>query len=238
MIFAVIDNNQQPMNPREGRGEGFARALAAWTHGTDYRFVRYDALTPQRQSLMRCRGLILSGSAFDLALPDDRFDRRTYEIMIPQYELLCAFPGPVLGICFGHQLMALADEFDRGRADFGGLRVRNMPQPPEKHVVTQIQLRSPLRFLGQQSLWGQFHHKQEVVCNDDLLKYYEILAGTDKCAVHVMQHRTREWFGVQFHPEIGKETRAGAVDRHDDAVNDGKAVLEEFVRYCLKHNAG
>jgi GMP synthase-like glutamine amidotransferase len=221
------------MNPREGRGEGFAQALAAWTLGTDYEFVRYEAITARRRDLLNCRGLILSGSAFDLALADDTFDRRVYEMMIPQYELMREFRGPVLGICFGHQLMALADEFDPNRTDFGGLRVRNMPHPPEKHLVVAVRLQSPLKFLRQQSLWAQFHHKQEVVCNNDLLKYYQIVAGTEDCPVHVMQHRTRAWFGVQFHPEIGKETKAGAMDRHHEAVSDGKAVLEEFVRYCL-----
>jgi GMP synthase-like glutamine amidotransferase len=182
---------------------------------------------------MHCRGLILSGSAFDLALPDDTFDRTTYEKMIPQYELMHAFSGPILGICFGHQLMALADEFDPARRDFGGLRVRNMPRPPQNHLTTLVELRSPLKFLWQQSFWAQFHHKQEVVCNESLLKFYEVIAGAENCPVHVMQHRTREWFGLQFHPEIGKQTEAGSMDRHDDAIADGKAVLEGFAHYCL-----
>ena len=73
-----------------------------------------------------------------------------------------------------------------------------------------------------------------MVENQDLLRHYDVIAGTEQCPVHVIQHRRREWFGVQFHPEIGVETKAGATDRHDDAVADGKSVLTEFVRYCLR----
>jgi GMP synthase-like glutamine amidotransferase len=183
---------------------------------------------------MRSRGLILSGSAFDFALPDGGFDRNVYETMTPEFQLMQDFQGPILGICFGHQLMAIADEFEPGRKEFGALRVRDMPDPPEKHVIVPVRMKSPLRFLDRQELWAQFHHKQEVVLDDGLLEYFEVLAGSGQCPVHVMQHRSREWFGVQFHPEIGKQSKAGATDRHQDAVKDGQAVLQSFVRYCLR----
>jgi GMP synthase-like glutamine amidotransferase len=234
MEFAVIDNNRQPMTSGEGRGQGFAQALAEWTLGKEYEFVRFEEIGARRRELLCSRGLILSGSAFDLALPDDGFDRAAYETMIPEFQLMHDFKGPILGICFGHQLMAIADEFDPDRTEFGGLRLRNMATPPEKHAVLPIHLTSGLRFLEQRDLWAQFHHKQEVVRNDALLKYYDIIAGTEQCPVHVMQHRHREWFGVQFHPEIGKETKAGAVGKHDAAVRDGCTLLRDFVRYCLR----
>ncbi len=69
--------------------------------------------------------------------------------------------------------------------------------------------------------------------NEGLLKYYEIIAGSDRCAVEIMQHRSREWFGMQFHPEIGKVTQDGEKARHGDAEKDGQALLQSFVRYSL-----
>ena len=234
MKFAVIDNNMQPMSPGEGRGQGFAQALAEWTLGAEYEFVRYEDISVRRRELLQSRGLILSGSAFDFALPDDGFDRPVYETMIPEFQLMHDFKGPILGICFGHQLMAIADEFDPDRTGFGGLRIRNMVHPSEKNAVAHVHLNSDLRFFGQRNLWGQFHHKQEVVQNAELLKCYDIMAGTEQCPVHVMQHRWREWFGVQFHPEIGKKTQAGVVHQHDAAIRDGCAILHDFVRYCLR----
>jgi GMP synthase-like glutamine amidotransferase len=233
MKFAVIDNNRSPMDPARGRGQGFAARLRAWTIGEDYEFVRYDDLGARLGDLMSCRGLILSGSAFDLADAHDRFDRKTYQKMIPEFRLIRDFPGPVLGICFGHQLMALGDEFAPGRDDFGGLRVRNMQFPRDRHTVLPVRMDAPLRFLEPRRIWAQFHHKQEVLLNDDLLKYYEITGQSNQCPVQIMQHRTREWFGVQFHPEIGVKTEAGDMDHDRDAEQDGQAVLEDFVRYCL-----
>jgi len=234
MEFAIIDCNEFPMNPGKGRGLGFIQALAGWEIGTDYDFVRYDVIWSRRRDLEGCLGLILSGSIFDLALPDDRFDRTLYQKMIPVYELLRDFHGPALGICFGHQLMALADEFDPDRSEFGQLRVRNMTVPQNRHTVISIRMNRPLRFLEQRELWVQFNHKQEVVLNDGLLRFYEIIAGSESCPVQIMQHKSRDWFGVQFHPEIGKESQAGEISRHDTAVEDGKTLLQAFVRFCLR----
>ncbi len=234
MKFAVIDCNTKPMNPDSGRGQGFIQALAGWVEGDDYELVRYTDIAARISELVRCRGLILSGSAYDLADPDGRFDSIRYEMMIPVFELIRKSQEPVLGICFGHQLISLGDEFDPCRAEFGELRVGNMSTPRDRHRVERLHMNRSLRFLGQMDLWVQYNHKQEVILNDGLRKYYDVVAGSEHCPVEIIQHRTREWYGVQFHPEVGKETQEGEISRHDDAVEDGKMLLQEFVRYCLQ----
>lgn len=234
MEFSVIDCNEDPMIPDQGRGLGFIQALAGWTRGRDYEFVRFDAIPSRLHDLMQCRGLIISGSRFDLALPDGCFDRRCYQMMIPAFQLIRDFPKPVLGICFGHQLMALGDEFDPGRMGFSQLQIRNMDNPRDRHQVALLRMKGPLRFMEQRDFWVQYNHKQEVLMNDGLLKYYEIVAGSDRCPVEIMQHRSREWFGVQFHPEIGKATQDGEKARHEDAEKDGQALLQKFVHYCSR----
>jgi GMP synthase-like glutamine amidotransferase len=234
MRFAVIDCNEKPMNPDYGRGQGFVQALAGWELGRDYEFVRYNGIPGRTDELMQCRGLILSGSVFDLADRDGRFDQARYRLMAPAFELIRQSHEPVLGICFGHQLMALGDEFDAGRTHFGALRIGNMRVPRDRHRVALVRMNRPLRFMGQRDLWVQYNHKQEVVLNDGLLKYYEIIARSEQCPVEIMQHRSREWYGVQFHPEVGKETEEGEVGCHGAAEEDGQALLQEFVRYCLQ----
>jgi GMP synthase-like glutamine amidotransferase len=234
MEFAVIDCNVHPMNPGNGRGQGFVQALDSWTLGNHYEFVRHDHVASRMYDLLKCRGLIVSGSAFDLALQDGSFDRERYQTMIPIYRLMREIQAPVLGICFGHQLMALGDEFDPDRTDFGELRISNMQVPRDKHRVVLVRMNRPLRFMAQRDLWTQFNHKQEVTMNDGLLKYYDIIGGSEQCAVEMMQHKTREWFGVQFHAEIGKETQTGEIGQHDAAVRDGKMLMQEFARYCLR----
>lgn len=234
MEFAVIDNNRDHMKPETGRGRGFVQSLAAWHIGKDYEFIRYDQVKTRMEEVRRCQGLILSGSRFDFARTDDAFESATYQKMAPEFELIRDFDGPVLGICFGHQLLALAEEFDAGRSAFGCLRIRNMQDPEDAYLVTQVRLTSRLRFADRDEFWAQYNHKQEVAPNEALRHYYDIIAGTDRCQVEIMQHKSREWFGVQFHPEVGKESGRGEVKRHDAAVADGQALISDFVRYCLR----
>jgi GMP synthase (glutamine-hydrolysing) len=154
--------------------------------------------------------------------------------MTPVFELIREFQGPVLGICFGHQLIALAEEFQPDRAGFGRLRIRNMQYPRNQHTVLPLRMDWSLRFLGKRPLWAQFHHKQEVVLNGDLLQYFDIMARSSQCPVQMIQHKSREWFGVQFHPEIGMDTETGETARHAEAEEDGKTLLQAFVHYCLR----
>ncbi len=222
------------MSRDSGRGQGFVQALAGWAEGDDYELVRYTDIPARMSELAQCRGLILSGSAYDLADQDGRFDGTRYKMMTPVFELIRKSREPVLGICFGHQLMVLGDEFDPCRADFGELRVGNMRVPRDRHRVERLHMNRSFRFLGQMDLWVQYNHKQEVILNEGFRTYYDVVAGSEQCPVEMMQHRTREWYGVQFHPEVGKETQEGEVGRHDAAVEDGKMLLQGFVRYCLQ----
>ena len=236
MKFAIIDNNQDPMQPDMGRGAGFAQAFADWKYGKDYAFIRYDRIGEHREDLRRSRGLILSGSPLDFALPDegDRLDLETYHKMAPEFLLLQEFKAPVLGICFGHQLLAIAEEFAIERQEFGTLRIQSMKSPEDGYRVLPVHLNSPLRFTDQKELWVQHNHRQEVTLNNSLLRYFEVIAGSDHSPVGVMQHRSREWFGMQFHPEIGRESKGGETSRHKDAERDGYKLLQCFVRYCLR----
>ena len=234
MRFAVIDNNVDPMTPEQGRGRGFFEALDAWVKGKDYEFIRYDQIKTAAEDALRCRGLILSGSRYDFARLDNRLDLNTYRKMTPELQLLRDFDGPVLGICFGHQLLALAEEFENGRISFGQLQIRNMRVAEDDYLVASLRLESGLRFTTRTELWVQNNHKQEVVPTEALLERFEILSRSDLCPVQIMQHRARDWFGVQFHPEIGRNSNHGETDRHDDAVRDGYALIRDFVRYCLK----
>jgi GMP synthase-like glutamine amidotransferase len=232
MKFAIIDNNDYAMQPEQGRGLGFVQSLAAWAKGSDYEFVRCDRIAARLDELKRCRGLILSGSRLDFARLDNQFDRETYEKMMPEFQLLLDFDGPVMGICFGHQLLALAEEFDEHRIAFGQLRVHNMQHPLDQYMVAPMN--SPLRFMNRRELLVQHNHKQAVTLNDGLLKYFDVVAGSDQCPVTIMQHKSRDWFGVQFHPEVGRPSKTGETGRHDVAVRDGSALMGDFVRYCLR----
>jgi GMP synthase (glutamine-hydrolysing) len=233
MEFAVIDNNEDPMDREKGRGKGFSEALADWAIGKHYDFVRYNDIADRRSELLTCKGLILSGSKFDLAGRSDELDREIYRRMTPEFDLVLDYAGPVLGVCFGHQFLALAEEFDENRTAFGKLRLRNMQRPENDYFVRSVRMNACLHFMDQKELWVQFNHKLEVNPNAAFQEHFEVIARSDECPVDIMQHRSREWFGVQFHPEVGVQSQLGKVDRHEDAVRDGQALIRDFIRYSM-----
>jgi GMP synthase-like glutamine amidotransferase len=229
MKLAVIDNYVKKMPG--GRSDGFRQALADWEQ--DYEFIRYDQIRERTQDLQQCRGIILSGSGFDLTGPGNKFARDVYLKMVPEFELILSFLRPVLGICFGHQLMAVAEEFDSRRMGFGDLAIATMEIKEDK-LIRQVVVNSPALFLDPGRLWAQFNHKLEVLPSLALHRHFNILAASRECPVDIMQHKSRPWVGVQFHPEVGMPSVGGDVDKHEEAIRDGHDLIRHFARYCLR----
>jgi len=113
---------------------------------------------------------------------------------------------PVLGICFGHQLLAMA---------FGS-EVINMGSKVEGHYVVQrvkdneIFEGLPERFMVRES------HQEMVV---EVPFDFELLANSPNCPIEVIKHNILPIYGVQFHPE-----------RFDDEHPAGKSILENFFK--------
>lgn len=108
-----------------------------------------------------------------------------------------AVPGgpAVLGSCWGHQLLAYALA--------GPRHVRRRPRPEIGWV--------PIRVLAEDALLGEpgvFHafsiHFDEVFDPPEGL--FEVLADSEDCAVQALRVRSRNIWGLQFHPEIDPET--------------------------------
>ncbi len=96
---------------------------------------------------------------------------------------------PVLGICYGHQLLAriLGGTVTRGKvAEYGLSRLS---------VVTEDSLfkNSP----SARSVW--MSHRDLVTA---VPKGFELLAKTDSCPVAAMGDHHNKIYGVQFHPEV------------------------------------
>jgi GMP synthase (glutamine-hydrolysing) len=155
-----------------------------------------------------------------------------------EFELIRGYSNPILGICFGHQLLSLAKEFEPDRADFGSLKICKMQQPEADYFVDCLCFDSPFEFSSQAKLWVQNNHSQEVASGDALLRYFDIIAGSKHCAVQAIRHKSRKWFVVQFHPEVGMQSQTGEVLKHDEAVAVGGKSIGDFIRYCLRDGVG
>ena len=122
---------------------------------------------------------------------------------------------PVLGVCFGHQLLAHA---------LGGV-VGDCPGGPEIGTV-QVSLtpegaRDPLFQPGPGRFSAQVSHWESVL---ELPPGARLLATTERDPCHAFAYGEQAW-GVQFHPEFDAEiTRTYLRERRQKLANGGQDV--------------
>ncbi|HEX3176758.1 MAG TPA: glutamine-hydrolyzing GMP synthase [Methylomirabilota bacterium] len=129
--------------------------------------------------LAGARGVIISGGPSSVVeATSPAVDRRIYELGIP-----------VLGICYGHQLMA---------RDLLG---RVEPGVTKEYGHSSLHTGECLLFrnVPTRSLRVWMSHGDTVV---DIPPGFAIVGETDDCKVAAMEHRGRRLFGLQFHPEV------------------------------------
>lgn len=112
---------------------------------------------------------------------------------------------PILGICFGHQLLGLA---------FGG-RIAWLGRRFEGFYDVDI-VEPDGVFTGLPSRIKVWKSNSRVVAR--VMPGFKLLAKSVDYEVEAFRHRERGVFGVQFHPENYSET-----------YGDGRRVLENFI---------
>ncbi len=139
------------------------------------------------------RGVILSGGPSSVSaegappLPD----------WFPRYE------GPVLGICYGMQLLALAEGGDvagGGEMEYGPAKLRIKDHVPLFHGLQ-----------SESRVW--MSHGDRVTT---VPKGYACVACTDRLEIAAVAHVIRRRYGVQFHPEVAHTA-------------DGKEIIHNFL---------
>lgn len=204
MIY-LVDNtiDGQGASPREIRAalERVRPDLDVLTEPfSQVSFSRIHSLDPSH--------IILSGQSHP-------WERYTPESLAGVFEVLHQAPQPILGVCGGHQQMALAfgapvalmDRLEPGEGYDGAKRERGFFE-----VTTD---RAGLfRDLPEQiTVWHS--HFDEV---KTLPPGFKATAKNEICPIQAMEHEERPLFGVQFHPEL-----------FDDDHPDGQRILENFL---------
>ncbi len=148
------------------------------------------------KEISRAKGIILSGSPYSVYEKDaPKINPKIFQLGIP-----------ILGLCYGHQLMA---EDLGGRVQSG--RVREFGR-----AVLKI-LSSNLLFKGlkkKEIVW--MSHGDKVSKTPEGFK---VLASTRDCKISAMGDLKRNFFGLQFHPEVTH-------------TPSGLKILENFVNLC------
>ena len=193
MLVTILAVNNYPTRERFER---LARSLT--DNGATVASIEWDQASAERFNSHD--GVVLSGS------PDMMSEAETQVKFAAEIDGIRDSDTPVLGVCFGHQMIAHA---------FGAEVVKD-----GKHVLEMVETRvlkeDPL-FIGLPRSLMLLESRHEVV--KSLPKGFRLLATSDASRIATMKHKTRPLYGVQFHPE-----------RYTRENPDGKRVIGNFVR--------
>jgi GMP synthase (glutamine-hydrolysing) A subunit len=160
----------------------------------DYKTLSFLDLTPE--SLSDLDGIIISGAPILLTETD-------HSPFQPLVKIIIESNLPMLGICFGHQLISL---------HFGGY-VTKMKEDRSWQIIEvleECQLFSRMP--------AEFEMMEDHCETASIPPEFKHLAVSDACINEAMMHNEKPIFSVQFHPEV--------------SGNMGRVLLENFVRIC------
>ncbi len=180
---------------------------------SDCRVVRFSDIDGSYRVGGDIDAVVVSGSGARIVDPSDR---RLFDSVA---SLLKRCDLPVLGICFGHQLLCWAF----------GAKVGSLPQP----VLDQFE---KIRVLEADGVFGGFAKNDGIPLSENHYDYVlkesleqagmTLLADSASCEVEAVKHKSKPFYGVQFHPE--------RVCVKGELHPEGHRVIENFYRNVVK----
>lgn len=153
--------------------------------------------------------VVLSGSAARIVDPSHR------AMFEGTANLIRRFNQPILGICFGHQLLCWTL----------GATVGSFNQPVERFEKINVIAGKELFKGFTQAILAENHH--DYVLKERLDKAsFDLLADSSSCEVEAVKHRVKPFYGVQFHPERLKVKA--------ESHTDGHRIIENFYKNVVK----
>ena len=204
-LIYLVDNtiDGKGASPRELR-----TVLGRLREGWEILTEPFHATSMERIASLVPSHIILSGQSHP-------WDQYSPESLKGVFDVIKNAPQPILGVCGGHQQIALAygsevdlmERLESGEGYEGAKRERGFY--PVKTAGNGI-------FEGLPSTITVWHsHCDEVKSVPD---GFHVTATNETCAIQAMQHNERPVFGVQFHPEL-----------FDDEHQEGRQILENFL---------
>jgi len=145
------------------------------------------------------RGIILSGGPESVAAEESpRAPACVFELGVP-----------VLGICYGMQTMA--EQFGgkvagSATSEFGYAQIRRVTQGGVLHDISDH-----IDHEGRALLDVWMSHGDKVV---ELPDDFELIAETESCPIAGMAHKSKPFYGIQFHPEVTHTLQGERIFQH------------------------
>ena len=205
MLVYLVDNtiDGQGASPRELRA-----VLGRLRPEVEILTEPFGAVSLDRVRDVSPSHIVLSGQSHP-------WDDYSAESLRGVFEVIHEASQPILGVCGGHQQIALAygaevalmERLEPGEGYQGAKRERGYYEVETNGAGVFRNLPNRVTF------WHS--HCDEV---KELPKAFELTASNDTCKIQAMQHENRPVFGVQFHPEL-----------FDEQFPAGRSVIENFL---------
>lgn len=179
---------------------------------SEYVVVSFKDISKRRGVRKGIDVIVLTGSEASLVEPE----RAMYDDIA---RMIVDTEKPILGICFGHQL---------GCAAFGA-ELGSLTKPVEN-------LFESVTIVDTDGIFYGFKRGQEVPFAENHRDYVKrtslekvglrLLAFSRSCESEAVRHKSKPFFGVQFHAE---ETRIGGEEHRE-----GLQVIENFYEVCCR----
>jgi GMP synthase (glutamine-hydrolysing) len=205
-LIYLIDNtlDGQGASPRELRG-----VLGRMREGLEILTEPFRAVSLERVKSLRPSHIILSGQSHPWA-------NYSPESLAGVFDVIKKAKQPILGVCGGHQQMALAfgapvdlmgrveqgEGYEGAKRERGFFPIETTGNGLFKNLPSSI------------TVWHS--HFDEV---KELPKGFHRTASNESCPIQAMQHNDRPLFGVQFHPEL-----------FDEEHPEGRKIIENFLK--------
>ena len=205
MLVYLVDNtiDGHGDSPREIRA-----VLGRLIPGVEILTEPFHAVSLERVRSLKPSHIILSGQSHP-------WDQYTPESLAGVFEVITRASQPILGVCGGHQQIALAygsevglmERLEPGEGYAGAKRERGF---------FPIDNTGEGLFKGLPASVTVWHsHCDEV---KQLPDGFRCTASNETCAIQAMQQKGRRVYGVQFHPEL-----------FDEDHPEGRRIVENFL---------
>ena len=142
------------------------------------------------------KGIILSGGPLNV-----------YELKKYSFDKKIIFSGiPILGICFGHQILAKINGGKVKQSKHREFGLANILKKKDSLLTKKF-------FKGKKTIKVWMSHADEV---SKLPKNFKVIASSSNSKFAIVENKLKNFYGVQFHPEVTH-------------TENGKMIIRNFI---------